>query len=149
MFYQWSKKVVADRFEEELVVAHLEKGLYYSVRGGIVELLDAMPFDDASRGKLEWIDRCNPDPAEIEQTQKVWEMMLKEELILEYSGQMDRRKPDFMLEKRIPSELLTFGDMQDLLALDIIHEVDDEGWPEQENEESALPERSGANEDSA
>ena len=33
MFYQWSKKVVADRFEEELVVAHLEKGLYYSVRG--------------------------------------------------------------------------------------------------------------------
>jgi len=98
---------------------------------------------------LEWIDRCNPDPAEIEQTQKVWEMMLKEELILEYSGQMDRRKPDFMLEKRIPSELLTFGDMQDLLALDIIHEVDDEGWPEQKNEESSLPERSGSDEDSA
>tara|TARA_B110000285_G_C15102866_1_gene606058 strand:- start:1250 stop:1699 length:450 start_codon:yes stop_codon:yes gene_type:complete len=149
MFYQWSKKVVADRFEEELVVAHLEKGLYYSVRGGIVELLDAMPFEDESRVKLDWISRCAPNEDEIEQTQAVWEMMLKEDLILQYSGEIDSRKPDFKLEKRIPSELLTFGDMQDLLALDIIHEVDDEGWPEQKNEEPTLPDSAKSDPESA
>ncbi len=37
------------------------------------------------------------------------------------------------IETPKPSKLAKYADMQDLLALDPIHEVDEEGWPEAPN----------------
>ena len=142
MQFQWKQGVVADRFEDEYVVAQLNTGLYFSLRGGIVEVLSAMPFSDFEEAVNAWNERCAPAEEEEEALRKVWAAVLADELV-------DQRPAGtaatelHTLAVRIPSEFARFGDMQDLLALDIIHEVDDMGWPEQD---AVRPAEEGASE---
>ena len=131
MQFQWKQGVVADRFEDEYVVAQLTTGLYFSLRGGIVEVLSALPFADFDDAVDAWKERCAPQAGEEEALRTVWAAVLADELVEARAGAAAPAELH-TLAVRIPSEFARFGDMQDLLALDIIHEVDDAGWPEQD-----------------
>ncbi|MGB1076066.1 MAG: hypothetical protein ACPGYK_07740 [Flavobacteriales bacterium] len=133
MSFHWLKSVAADRFDDEFVVAQLTTGLYFSIRGSIVELLDALPFSDFDAALSAWQSRTGAGQEEKEQVKTLWQELLQEDLV---ASSIDVEAPaagmsDFVLRKRMPSEMSRYGDMQDLLALDIIHEVDEQGWPEE------------------
>jgi len=133
MSFHWLKSVAADRFDDEFVVAQLTTGLYFSIRGSIVEVLDALPFSDFDAALSAWQSRTGAGQEEMEQVKSLWQELLQEGLV---AARIDLEAPaagrsDFVLRKRMPSEISRYGDMQDLLALDIIHEVDEHGWPEE------------------
>lgn len=133
MAYSWLSTVAADRFEDEFVVAQLSTGLYYSIRGGIVELLDAMPFGNPQVALDAWQARMGVSAEERAKVEEVWGELLTEGLIAdrpEVAGP-EGGESGFVLATRITSEMARYGDMQDLLALDIIHDVDEQGWPEE------------------
>lgn len=133
MAYHWLSSVAADRFDEEFVVAQLSTGLYYSIRGSIVELLDAMPFGNCQAALDVWQARTGAGAEERAEVESVWNDLLTEGLIAdrpEVEG-TEGGESELVLATRIPSEMARYGDMQDLLALDIIHEVDEQGWPEE------------------
>lgn len=133
MAYSWLSSVAADRFNDEFVVAQLSTGLYYSIRGGVVELLDAMPFGNPRTALDAWQARSGAGAEERAQVESVWNDLLTEGLIAdrpEVAGP-EGGESGLVLVKRIPSEMARYGDMQDLLALDIIHDVDEQGWPEE------------------
>lgn len=133
MSFHWLKSVAADRFDDEFVVAQLTTGLYFSIRGSIVELLDALPFSDFDAALSAWQSRTGAGQEEMEQVKALWQELLQEGLV---ASRDNLEAPaagmsDFVLRKRMTSEISRYGDMQDLLALDIIHEVDEQGWPEE------------------
>ena len=131
--YNWLKTVAADRFDEEFVVAQLTTGLYYSIRGLIVEWLDAMPFQNPEAALDAWQARTNATDDERSQVLAVWNELLTEGLIGDRSDNAGTPAGEttLVLKDRQPAAMARYGDMQDLLALDIIHEVDDQGWPEE------------------
>lgn len=133
MAYSWLKTVAADRFDEEFVVAQLSTGLYYSIRGLVVELLDALPFADADAALNAWQQRTGATAEERTQVVAVWQDLLDEGLIADRSDVPgdSAGESQLLIKDRVPSEMSRYGDMQDLLALDIIHDVDDQGWPEE------------------
>lgn len=133
MAYTWLKTVAADRFDEEFVVAQLSTGLYYSIRGLVVELLDAMPFAEADNAFAAWQARTGATAEEREVVEAVWQDLLAEELIADRSDVQGppAGESQLVLKDRLPAEMARYGDMQDLLALDIIHDVDEQGWPEE------------------
>jgi hypothetical protein len=67
------------------------------------------------------------------QVEAVWNDLLAEGLIADRPDVKGTEggESGLVLAKRIPSEMARYGDMQDLLALDIIHDVDEQGWPEE------------------
>jgi hypothetical protein len=133
MAYSWLSSVAADRFDDEFVVAQLSTGLYYSIRGGIVELLDAMPFGNPEVALDAWQARLGAEAEERAQVEAVWNDLLAEGLIADRPDVKGTEggESGLVLATRIPSEMARYGDMQDLLALDIIHDVDEQGWPEE------------------
>lgn len=148
MAFHWLKTVAADRFDDEFVVAQLSTGLYYSIRGLVVELLDAMPFTDAQAAVLAWQGRTGATAEERGQVESVWQDLLDEGLIADrpdVSG-FPEGESQLQLKERLPAEMSRYGDMQDLLALDIIHDVDEQGWPE-EGSMDATEEEGGASEE--
>jgi hypothetical protein len=136
--YMWHHNVVADLFDEEYIVAQLNTGMYYSVQGEIVELLSRMPFVSATDEIKTWASELSGESAEVEEAMKrvqaVWERMETEELIIRRPSNPKGVKAPVKLRNMVASHLAKYGDMKDLLALDIIHDVDDEGWPEIDTE---------------
>jgi hypothetical protein len=131
-----SKRVAADLFEGEYIIANLDTGLYYSLQGFGIFLLNSLPLmnpaDAIYRAILEFGDL----ESEIrDDLNSLWAELLAEEIIFqnESSGEPTVAEVPEKFEKSV---FQRYADMQDLLALDPIHEVDEEGWKKKEEGES-------------
>lgn len=125
----WKKSVAADLFDEEYIIANLTNGLYYSVQGTIINILKCLPFESIEKPLEFYGDKLSG--SEIEEIIIVWNEMINEELISNYeSKEISENFQKEFIETAQKSKLSKYADMQDLLALDPIHEVDEEGWPE-------------------
>ena len=123
--------VTAEAFEDEVIVINLANGRYHSLRGTGSWLWQALT---AGLGRREAIDRLlgagAADPAAAEQAAAFIDRLAAEELLVsapERAGgaPADLRAPGAFLAPLIE----TFTDMENLLAIDPIHEVDMQGWP--------------------
>ena len=65
----------------------------------------------------------------------LWAELLAEEIIFQNESFCEASLAEIP-EKYEKSVFQRYADMQDLLALDPIHEVDDEGWKKKEEDES-------------
>lgn len=127
--------VSSDFVDGEVVAIHLGTGIYYSLRGPAALLWQAMdkPSDEARlirtlAGQFEVpAEQAGKDvEAFIQQLQA-------EQLIVatETAGGHEPASPPGERRPYTVPQLERYADLQDLLLLDPIHEVGEQGWPHQ------------------
>jgi hypothetical protein len=136
MSYQLSRRVAADLFEGEYIIANLDTGLYYSLLGSGIYFLKNLPFNDSEELIQKLSSKFSLEKEVIEKDlNAVWTELEKEAIVVFVegeSGMIDFETPEVFE----PSSFNSYADMQDLLALDPIHEVDEEGWEKKHENES-------------
>ena len=128
--YILNPRLAADIFDGEYVIANLDTGLYYSVQGAAVNLLQALPCENIE-ASVKSIAEANLSYTNVEtELLSIWKELLTEEIVREVPG--DKTKANDNWEPTIAyttPKFNRYADMQDLLMLDPIHDVDEEGWP--------------------
>ena len=128
-----SPTVINETIDGESVIINLEAGYYYSLDhvGSVIwEAIDyGLSVDDIRQILRQRYD--GDETAMDESLERLLTELANEKLIV--SGTRSTANATLAgVAKKIPfvpPELNKFGDMQDLLLLDPIHEVDDKGWP--------------------
>jgi hypothetical protein len=128
--YILNPRLAADIFDNEYIIANLDTVLYYSIQGIAVSLVQALPFEDPSApiNKIALIFNGSENNV-ADELKEIWQQLVNEEIVKEPI------KPVAINEGWVPvtnyaAPLFNrYADMQDLLMLDPIHEVDEEGWP--------------------
>lgn len=125
-----SKKVILEKFENELVLADFATGLYYSAEGTIISFIEALPADEKQLVAVITSALEN----DTEGVALFYECLERCKARGVLTSSQDTYSGELTLESIIltPSVLNEYDDMQDLLALDPIHEVDESGWPKKE-----------------
>jgi Coenzyme PQQ synthesis protein D (PqqD) len=135
-----ASNVVHETVDGEVVIVSLMTGAYFSLRGSASEIWDLMAQGARSGDIISAMcARHGVGPAEVEAPVIDFLGDLEaEQLIVVAKGEGgatdDSASAATGSETAAPSPFLPpriekFTDMQDLLLLDPIHDVDDEGWP--------------------
>ncbi|WP_157558081.1 hypothetical protein [Niabella aurantiaca] len=128
-------RLAADIFDGEYIIANLDTGLYYSVQGLAVSLLNALPFEDEKTLFRFFCEALPQHAGAIEHgLAPVFQQLLDEDIIrkAEGTGVVAGELPDAPVAYE-PPVFNRYADMQDLLLLDPIHDVDEEGWAVQKD----------------
>jgi len=120
--------IIHELLDNEIIVANLDSGIYYSLRGNGIHiwqlLLAGWSFEQIQK---EWTDRygANTDVSSFVS------QLLDEELVRSNDGEKQASLPeDFTWPSEYSPPLFEkYEEMKDLLLLDPIHEVDEQGWP--------------------
>lgn len=128
-------RLAADVFDGEYIIANLDTGLYYSVQGIAVSLISALPFREADQVIRLLAEAFPENAATIEQElHAILKELLAEEIIRQDNTLTGTDSPVINPPKEyIPGRFNRYADMQDLLMLDPIHDVDENGWTVQNN----------------
>ncbi|WP_353125289.1 hypothetical protein [Parapedobacter pyrenivorans] len=128
-------RLAADKFDGEYIIANLDTGLYYSVQGAAVALLDALPFHDQNT-VFRCFSEALPQHAAAIQSEltPIFQQLLDEDIIhhVEGAGVDVNNQISAPVSYETP-RFNRYADMQDLLMLDPIHDVDEEGWTVQQD----------------
>lgn len=126
--------VVSETIDGETVIINLYKGLYYNLNpiGSFIwTLVEAgVPKDEILQSLKQNYSHLNDeDEAGVAQ---LFDRLLAEELIVEAEPTAPATTPVLPAPASFEAPVLfKYADMQDLLALDPIHDVDETGWPNQ------------------
>ena len=135
--YILNSRIACDLYDGDLVLANLDTGIYYSLTGLAVYLAGKLPVAN----KNDLIEETasvfsDQKPAALVDLNKIWEKLENEDIIISVDTDKEFKKT-FTVEKPtefVASNLSRYADMQDLLMLDPIHEVDEDGWPVKEDD---------------
>lgn len=123
--------VTAETFDDEVIVINLANGRYHSLRGTGAWLWQALA---AGLSRREAIDRllaagaAGPDAAG--QVAGFIDQLAAEELLVAAPERAGGAPPQLASPGAFLAPLIeTFTDMENLLAIDPIHDVDVQGWP--------------------
>jgi coenzyme PQQ synthesis protein D (PqqD) len=145
-----SPRVIFENIDGELILVHMEKGAYYTtdeVGAAVWELIE-------SRFTLAEILEAlaahfDAGPEQIETATDAFLRRLMEEDLIAREGPAGDRTPPrrpLPIAKRPfhAPDLLAYQDMQDMLALDPIHDVEATGWPmpRQDDDATSITSRS-------
>jgi len=132
-----SPSVIYERFDDELVAIHLEKGTYHSMAGSATDAFVLLSAE-ATAGELAdaLATKYAATPAQIATTLLSFlEELQKEQLIVPVETRNSRAAlrvaGDGSGLPFVAPSLQAFKDLEGLLLLDPIHEVGDEDWPPQ------------------
>jgi Coenzyme PQQ synthesis protein D (PqqD) len=134
-------KVVQETIDGEVVIVHLEKGDYYSLMNSGADIWSGIE-DGMSQAeiiaKMEAI--YEGDSAEIASSvNNLIEELKAEDIIITVEKNDNQITEIPTVETKLkfePPSLGKYTDMEELLALDPIHEVDEMGWPNAKIEET-------------
>ncbi|NEP72064.1 MAG: PqqD family protein [Okeania sp. SIO2G4] len=135
-----SPKVVQETIEGEVVIVNLDKGDYYSLLNTGADIWSAIEKGNSTTEIIaEMTERYEGDRKTIETAVNSLITQLREEEIIIVApineGENQNReevKATTDNKQKLPFErpiLSKYTDMEELLALDPIHEVDEMGWP--------------------
>jgi len=131
-----SKNVHSQKFDDEIIILDTKSGVYFSLRTSAVDIwsqIEACAPQSAIAAAL--IARYDADPDMIvAAVDRCLADLLKDGLIREASATGPVASDTVSSESRKPfvePSIERFSDMQNLLLLDPVHEVSDEGWPQQ------------------
>lgn len=137
-----SPQVIREFFDDEAVIVNLELGIYYSLDsiGAIVwGLIEQGASNTQIVEKLSQTFKQPPNNIEKD-IEEFIDLLLKEELVATTDNasltSFDSINIDNKLTYSKPT-LNKYTDMQELLLLDPIHEVDEEGWPNIKSKQAA------------
>lgn len=141
-WHQVAPQVVREVFDDEVIIINMESGNYFSLNntGAYVwTLIEAGYQADGIVGRL-----CDEfegaDASAVSQVKELLDKLLKEGLIEPGAGPAPALSPVARLAAKAPFEkptLAVYTDMQELLLLDPIHDVDETGWPQRQDEPKA------------
>jgi Coenzyme PQQ synthesis protein D (PqqD) len=144
-----SPQVIYENIDGELILVHMEKGAYYTtdeVGSALWDLIDSRCTVSEMCESLAAQFEAGPEEIEAA-TSSFIELLIAEELIRldEPSASrapQRRAAPPARRPFRAPG-LQSYRDMQDMLALDPIHDVEAAGWPVPRAEaETSIPSQS-------
>lgn len=127
-------QVVSEKIGDEIILIHLESGVYYALRGTANALWELLMTGISGDG-LEEITQSHysDDHSEIaSQIGTFLKVLIDENLVIETdngNGHRPSAQPLAFPDKYEPPVIEIYKDLQELLLLDPIHEVEQEGWP--------------------
>jgi len=134
--YILNSRLASDIFDNEYIIANLDTGLYYSVQGIAVSLVNALPFE-APHPIILQLAAAFPDQSEAieKELTDIFRQLIEEDIIREGNTESESGSGASPLPSQyVPSKFNRYADMQDLLLLDPIHDVDEDGWAVKDKE---------------
>ncbi|NCX93542.1 MAG: PqqD family protein [Gammaproteobacteria bacterium] len=124
--------IIHELLDEEVILANLDNGIYYSIRG-VGTVIWQMLMQGASPRHIanELIQHygVSADSCEREVSQFL-DTLITAELIMPAGDESLCSSHPFEFPKNYQSPIFEqYDDMKNLLMLDPIHEVDEQGWP--------------------
>jgi hypothetical protein len=138
MFQIDKSRFVFEQFDQEMVLINLEDGLYYSVSDTGTEVLRLLEQGLTVAEILEDLSEHYSNTEELQALVEGFVAELKEQGILLPlpQGAPMNSQPAAQSAARygnkkcfVPPVLTRFDDMQEILLLDPIHQVSEQGWP--------------------
>ncbi|MCS6910322.1 MAG: PqqD family protein [Anaerolineae bacterium] len=127
-----ARHVVSESFADEVVAVSFLDGSYYSIRGVGVEIWRLLCIGaDVDRITAQ-LQRAYPNELGLrEAVANFVQELLNHSLITAAEESATSTLPDVLPDPAgfVPPILEAYTDMQDLLRLDPIHEVGEDGWP--------------------
>lgn len=129
MSYQIKNRAIIHEFlDDEAILANLETGVYYSIRGNGIPVWQCVLAGQALDAIIQQVNEAYNRDLSVE-VRAFIHRLLEEELIVENSAvEPTSCHPVWPKEWHLLA-LEKYDEMQNLLALDPIHEVDELGWP--------------------
>lgn len=126
--------VIHQTLDGEVIVVNLDTGTYYSITGMGTEIWTAL-VGGASRDEVAAAaQELHAATPAVEAAVRDFVDLLVAEKLLDPDGEAGASRPfepTFGSADFAPPRLERYTDMQDLLMLDPIHDVDEQGWPNQ------------------
>jgi hypothetical protein len=126
------EKITHQRIDDEVVIINLETGTYYSLRGFATAVWQQIETGRSRQSLIAAVGTAYPDREDAPLAVDLFiGQLVNEQLVVEN----DRDVADAAAAPILPPqfaipELEAFTDMQDLIMIDVIHEVDSRmGWP--------------------
>ncbi len=141
-WHQVAPQVVREVFDDEVIIINMESGNYFSLNatGAYVwSLIEAGFAVDVIVGRVR-SDFEGADAFAAQSVKDLLDQMLREGLIVPGAGPAPTPSPVSNPATKKPFEtptLAVYTDMQELLLLDPIHDVDETGWPQRQDEPKA------------
>jgi hypothetical protein len=125
------KEVVSELLDGEVVVIHLQSGTYYSMLASGADIWGALVGGWAIEEIAEQLDAGGGERQRIEaEVSRFVDILLAEELIVPITVIPCPPRSGFQPATAfVAPELHKYTDMQELLLVDPIHEVTEQGWP--------------------
>lgn len=133
--YVTNPQAMHETIDGETIVIDLSTGTYYSLRGSGPTIWNAVASGASREAIIDDLEKAyEASPGEIEQATDAFLSELEAELLIAQgngAGPVARSTPT-PVDTRSPFEqpkLEKYEDMQDIILLDPVHMVDDQGWP--------------------
>ncbi len=127
------KLIAAESFDDEIVIVHLENGNYYSLSGSGTLIWNLLELGTSFESLASWLtEATNADYETIASAVKsIVEELAAADLIIRTDDVTSNAPPELPTErlKFVVPTLSAYTDMQDMLALDPVHDVNEHGWP--------------------
>ncbi len=127
-------QVIHQNIEDEVMIIHLEKGVYYNLNQTGITIWNSLVSGESDEEVLQrLLLEYEGSPEEIQSCfQTFFRELLEETLVVPCEKGQEAAKKQVEAQKKpfVKPALNKYTDMQELLLLDPIHEVDDKGWPE-------------------
>lgn len=129
MRYQvFSNAIVHELLEEEVIIANLDNGVYYSLRGAAAFFWQMAASQFSADEISKELADCEPS-IEITLVCDFLKQMVEEKLLTPCNA-TNKTPLSLTLPKKLePYSIEKYDEMRNLLMLDPIHEVDEQGWP--------------------
>jgi coenzyme PQQ synthesis protein D (PqqD) len=125
--------VVSETIDGEVIVIHLERGSYFSLRGSAADVWALVEQGCAEAQIPEALTARYPAAAPGDVAEEVARFLrnLREEGLVVDGDGAPASAPELEQTGSAfdPPRLEKYTDLQDLIMLDPIHEVEPEGWP--------------------
>jgi hypothetical protein len=124
-------KVISKQFDDEVVLANYDSGLYYSLADSGAAIWLALRAGASDQGIVASFTSRFPAASNAERDISAFiEQLLQEGLIASVEKGNETATPSLaQLQEFQPPALERFDDLKELLLLDPVHDVDDAGWP--------------------
>jgi hypothetical protein len=122
-------QIAHEVIEGEVIILRFDTGFYFSLNGSAVNLWQWILEGAGWQQILEAFEPLNSD--QIAALEAFMERLVKDNLIIktdEATPSVTMTLPRHEVRFERPS-MEKYGDMQDMLLADPIHEVDEAGWP--------------------
>lgn len=124
-------KVINKQFDDELVIANYESGIYYSLGDSGAKIWLALKAGVPEENIIAEFIRKFPSAANIQTDIRkfIGELLTEGLIVLAEKGNEEQKPSLDGLQSFLPPTIERFDDLKELLLLDPVHDVDDAGWP--------------------
>ena len=124
--------VIHQTLDGEVIVVNLDTGTYYSITGSGTEIWAALAGGASRAAVADALrERYAATPDAEDAVDEFVDLLVDEKLLepVDDAVTAEPFEPPAGSAEFVPPRLERYTDMQDLLMLDPIHDVDEQGWP--------------------